>query len=108
MRKEMTDAERAFWWQVRDRRFYGHKFRRQYLIGKYIADFVCLERRLVVEIDGSQHAERTAYDLARDTFIASQGFRVLCFWNGEILTGLDGVMQVVLDALGGEAVSPSP
>jgi adenine-specific DNA-methyltransferase len=100
MRREPTAAELRFWYEVRDRRLGGLKFRRQYLIGPFIADFVCLERRLVVEIDGGQHADRVVRDTARDAFIAAQGFQVVRFWNHEVLTNMDGVARTILAAAG--------
>jgi very-short-patch-repair endonuclease len=95
MRQVSTDAERKFWWQVRDRRFGGYKFKRQFPIGRYIVDFVCLEAKLVVELDGGQHADQTAYDSVRDTYSKARGFRVLRFWNTELLTNADGVLEIL-------------
>ena len=96
MRRISTDAERKLWWEVRGRRFGGHKFKRQYLIGRYIVDFICLEAKLVVELDGGQHADRTAYDEMRDAYLRARGFRVLRFWNTEFLTNKDGVLEALL------------
>lgn len=90
MRKEPTEAERKLWHLLRDRRFSGFKFRRQVEIGRYIVDLVCLERRLIVEADGSQHAE-SAYDAERDAWIATQGFRIRRFWNADILQRPDEI-----------------
>lgn len=100
MRREPTAAELRFWYEVRDRRLGGLKFRRQHLIGVFIADFVCLERRLVIEIDGGQHADDVVRDAARDCVIAAEGFRVLRFWNHEVLTNMDGVARVILAEAG--------
>ncbi len=107
MRHIPTDAEKKFWWQVRDRRLGGYKFKRQYPIGNYIADFVCLECHLIVELDGGQHAERADYDAARTKSLSDAGYRVMRFWNDEILTNMDGVIDGVLVALR-EPLSPSP
>ncbi|HVW72561.1 MAG TPA: endonuclease domain-containing protein [Rhizomicrobium sp.] len=96
MRRDSTDAERKFWWLVRDRRFGGYKFKRQFLIGRYIVDFVCLEARLVVELDGGQHADRIAYDEIRDAYLKARGFQVFRFWNTEFLTNKDGVLEILL------------
>jgi very-short-patch-repair endonuclease len=96
MRRNSTDTERKFWWEVRDRRFGGHKFKRQFLVGRYIVDFVCPEAKLVVELDGGQHAEQTAYDEMRDAYLKARGFRVLRFWNIEFLTNKDGVLEELL------------
>ncbi len=84
MRSEPTDAERALWRILRAKRFDGFKFRRQAPLGRYIADFVCLEKRLIVEADGGQHNE-SAHDAARDAWLRGQGFHVLRFWNQEVL-----------------------
>ena len=99
MRHMPMDAERKFWWQVRDRRLSGFKFKRQIPIGKYIVDFVCVEKRLVVELDGGQHALQEDYDRIRDKFLEARGYRVLRFWNDEVLTNMDGVIEGVLMAL---------
>ena len=94
----MTDAERRLWSALRDRRFDDYKFRRQFPIGNYIADFVCLEHRLIVEADGSQHDE-SVRDAGRDLWLEQQGFRVLRLWNREILLNLDGALLSILAAL---------
>ncbi|MFL5258160.1 MAG: endonuclease domain-containing protein [Hyphomicrobiales bacterium] len=108
MRREPTEAENRFWWEVRDRRLYGHKFKRQHVIGAYIADFVCLSKRLIVEIDGGQHSERLDYDQGRSAELEKLGFRVIRFWNVDVLGNMEGVIDAVLAELGGEAGSPSP
>ena len=99
MRHVPTDAEKKFWWQVRDRRLAGYKFKRQFLIGRYIVDFVCLDRGLVVELDGGQHAQQTAYDKEREAFLRTRGFRVIRFWNYDVLTNMDGIVESVLREL---------
>lgn len=99
MRREPTAAELKFWYAVRDRRLEGHKFRRQFTVGSCIADFVCIEAMLIVEIDGGQHAEAAARDEVRDTFMRSQGYRVLRFWNHDVLTNMSGVTDAVLAAI---------
>jgi adenine-specific DNA-methyltransferase len=81
MRHVPTDAEKKFWWMVRDRRLGGYKFKRQHPVGNYIADFVCIEAKLVVELDGRQHAEKQKYDAKRDAFFESQGFRIVRLWK---------------------------
>ena len=96
MRHEPTAAELKFWYQVRDRRLDCWKFRRQVPIGPYIADFVCIERNLIIEIDGGQHADQIVRDTRRDAFLASEGFRVIRFWNADILTNIDGVIDTIL------------
>ena len=98
MRREMTPAERKLWYALRDRRLTGIKFRRQVVIGNYIADFVCQQHKMIVEADGGQHNENT-YDALRDRWLKSQGFTVLRFWNGDILDRLDGVLATILNEL---------
>ncbi|MCI4680729.1 DUF559 domain-containing protein [Rhodoblastus acidophilus] len=104
MRKEPTEAEKTLWHILRGRRFSGFKFRRQAPIGPYIADFVCFEARLIVEADGSQHAESTA-DAERDAWFAGQGFRVRRFWNAEILAQREVVEETLWHDLAGRTPS---
>ena len=108
MRHLPTEVERKFWWRVRDRRLGGYKFKRQFLIGPYIADFACLERKLVVELDGGQHAVQVGYDNRRSDFLSAQGFHILRFWNTDVLTNMDGVMETILLALNAPLTLPSP
>jgi very-short-patch-repair endonuclease len=98
LRKRMTEAERAMWSLLRRKQLEGHRFRKQVPIGQYIVDFACLDARLVVEVDGGQHNESTS-DVERDAWLRSQKFRVLRFWNNDVLTNPEGVMQMVLKAL---------
>lgn len=98
LRREMTDAERALWRVLRERQVEGRKFRRQVPLGAYVADFACLEAKLVVEVDGGQHGD--ARDAHRDRWLREQGFRVLQFRNNEVAGNLEGVYQRVVDALG--------
>lgn len=94
MRHEQTDAEKALWRALRDRRLQGVKFRRQVPVGPYIVDFLCLKHRLVIEADGSQHAEN-ARDARRDSYLATHGFSVLRFWNGDILNQRESVLATI-------------
>jgi very-short-patch-repair endonuclease len=98
LRRELTQAERKLWSVLRNRQLSGAKFRRQQPIGPFIADFVCHDRRLIIEADGGQHADRIA-DKRRTSFLESKGYRVLRFWNNDILNNLDGVAQVIASAL---------
>ncbi|MGH8491773.1 MAG: endonuclease domain-containing protein [Moraxellaceae bacterium] len=98
LRRKMTDAERLLWQKIRASQFMGLKFRRQYPLGPYIVDFICLEQKLVIEVDGSQHAD-SAEDVARDAWLGSQGFKVVRFWNHEVLLNVDGVLQALTLAL---------
>ncbi|HMM63708.1 MAG TPA: DUF559 domain-containing protein [Mesorhizobium sp.] len=95
MRKEATEAEDRLWQELRGRRLDRIKFRRQAPIGNYIADFVCLEARLIVEIDGSQHAD-SDYDRWRDMALNERGFRVLRFWNDDVLRDIGSVCDTII------------
>jgi very-short-patch-repair endonuclease len=101
LRRNATDAERALWGGLRARRLGGHKFRRQWTIGPYITDFCCVESGLIVEADGGQHTAEA--DRKRSQYLDSQGFRIIRFWNNDVLSNLDGVLATVLEALGGLA-----
>ena len=99
LRRDSTDAEMAFWLQVRDRRFMGLKFKRQIPIGPYIVDFLCPERGLVIEIDGGQHGENNG-DEVRDAFLATQKLKVIRFWNNDVMSNIDGVLTQLTEILG--------
>jgi very-short-patch-repair endonuclease len=98
LRQDSTDAERRIWSALRARRLLKYKFRRQRPIGPYIADFVCIKHRLVVELDGGQHADDTA-DARRTAWLESRGWKVIRFWNNEVLANTDGVVETILLAL---------
>jgi very-short-patch-repair endonuclease len=91
----MTDAEAKLWSRLRDGRSLGAKFRRQVPIGSYIADFCCRSSKLVIEVDGGQHAERAAQDASRTRMIAQHGYTVLRFWDDEVLKNAEGVLEVI-------------
>jgi very-short-patch-repair endonuclease len=93
----MTDAERMMWFQLRDRRLGGFKFKRQWTIGRYVVDFCCIEQHLVVEIDGGQHSE--ARDAGRTAALESDGYRVVRCWNNDVLENLEGVLTSLLAEL---------
>jgi very-short-patch-repair endonuclease len=99
LRRDATDAERYLWSRLRARQLLGFKFHRQFQIGPFIADFCCRSARLVVELDGEQHFERRAADLERSTFLAEQGYRVIRFWNHEVLREIERVLETILQAL---------
>ncbi|OGW81765.1 MAG: hypothetical protein A3G33_05635 [Omnitrophica bacterium RIFCSPLOWO2_12_FULL_44_17] len=99
LRKNMTDSEKMLWKRLRMKQFEGLKFRRQCSIENYIVDFACFERKLIIEIDGGQHAEQVLYDSKRDDWLRKQGFCMLRFWNNEVQQNLEGVLQVILDHL---------
>jgi very-short-patch-repair endonuclease len=101
LRARMTEAERKLWFALRDRRFARFKFRRQVPVGRYIADFICFEARLVIEVDGGQHADSTRDDL-RDRWFIANGFRVQRFWNNDVLSNLEGVCTLIAQALDAE------
>jgi very-short-patch-repair endonuclease len=107
MRHVPTEAEKKFWWIVRAHRLSGYKFKRQYPIGRYIADFVCLEAKLIIELDGGQHAGQKDYDAARDTFLRSKGFTVWRLWNADFLKNRDAVARKLLAILD-SVTAPSP
>ncbi len=107
MRREPTEAEAKLWSMLRGARLGGLKFKRQEQLGDYIVDFVCFGSRLVVEADGSQHAE-SAGDVVRDAWLQGQGFRVLRFWNNDVLGNPEGVALAILDAAKPPLPNPSP
>lgn len=96
LRKNMTDAERHLWQRLRGKQLSGVKFRRQQSIGKYIVDFVSFERRLVIELDGGQHATQADYDAERSAFLQKQDYCVLRFWNHEVLQQTEAVLESIL------------
>lgn len=99
LRKNPTQAESVLWKHLRYRQLDGHKFRRQVPIGPYIADFMSLENRLIIEVDGGHHPDRAAYDSERTTWLQSQGFCVLRFWNNQVLQDIESVKEAILKAL---------
>ncbi|MBL0543320.1 endonuclease domain-containing protein [Aeromonas caviae] len=101
MRREATLAEQKLWLQLRDRRLAGVKFRRQMPIGPYIVDFISLEQRLIIEVDGSQHNEPAGrqHDGARTTYLNQQGFRVIRVWNNDVLSRMEAVLELLLLSL---------
>ena len=106
MRHAPRDAEHRLWQILRARRLSSFKFRRQMPIASFIVDFVCLGRRLIVEADGGQHGEDV--DAGRDFYLKTQGFRVLRFWNNDIFTNEEGVIERILEALEAPLPNPSP
>ena len=97
LRKEMTDAEKIVWYFLQAKNVNHLKFRRQEPIGKYIVDFVCFEKKLIIEIDGGQHAENKNRDLERDTWLHTQDFTVLRFWNNEVLENRTAVLDKIIE-----------
>ncbi|MBI5522944.1 MAG: endonuclease domain-containing protein [Desulfarculus sp.] len=107
LRRRQTDAERLLWRKLRARSLADYKFRRQHPLGPFIVDFVCTEKKLVIEADGGQHAANARRDRRREQYLASQGYRVLRFWNTDVLLNIEGVLAVILEALR-ESPSPRP
>ena len=99
LRRNPTEAERTLWKHLRMRQLDGCKFRRQQPLGQYIVDFVCLEKRMVVELDGGQHTEQADSDAERTTWLEAQGFRVMRFWNHDVLNNIEAVKEVIRGAL---------
>jgi very-short-patch-repair endonuclease len=99
LRKNLTDAERRLWKHLRSRQIDSYKFRRQQPIGSYIVDFACFEKRLVIEVDGGQHSQQAGYDDTRTEWLESQGFRVLRFWNNQVLQEIEAVKSAIWEAL---------
>lgn len=105
LRSNQTDAETKLWYYLRAHRFMGLKFKRQKPIGQYIVDFICIEQKLVIEIDGGQHTEQIEYDMARTKFLQAEGYRVLRFWNNQVLSEIEGVLEAIRMEI---ALSPTP
>src|SRR5262245_46221821 len=99
LRHDMTDAERRLWYHLRAHRFGGLKFKRQVPVGDYIVDFLCFEHRLIIEVDGGQHAE-SIEDHHRDEWLKSEGYKVLRFWNSDVLRGTNSVLEKIAKAVG--------
>jgi len=114
LRSTMTDTEQFVWYRLRARRFQGFKFRRQVPLGRYVVDYVCFEKKLIVELDGGQHAEQQEYDEARTQYLEKSDYRVLRFWNHDVLKDWEVVEEVIWRALqayglrGDGSTSPCP
>ena len=106
LRSEMTDAERKLWYYLRAGRLGGWKFRRQHPVPPYIVDFCCLEKNLVIELDGSQHTPEN--DAARTRYLESQGWRVLRFGSGDALKQTEAVVEAIWNIVGDRTLSPTP
>jgi very-short-patch-repair endonuclease len=98
LRKNSTDAEVLLWQRLRARQLNGIKFRRQQPCKNFILDFLSFEKRLIIELDGGQHAQERHKDIERDRFLSENGFRVLRFWNNEVLKNIDGVLEVIRES----------
>jgi very-short-patch-repair endonuclease len=106
LRQNQTDVEYLLWQKLRNRQILNFKFRRQFPIDPYIADFSCLELKLIIELDGSQHFEQAHYDNERDFYLAQRGFKVIRFWNNDVINNIEGVLEkiylVILEITGKE------
>ncbi|MFH0341219.1 MAG: endonuclease domain-containing protein, partial [Chromatiales bacterium] len=107
LRKNSTEAERCLWSRLRGRRLEGIKFRRQQILGPYVVDFLCVEPKVVIEVDGGQHAEQVLNDLQRTDYPTVSGYRVRRFWNHEVLGDPEAVLESIRAALV-EIPSPQP
>ena len=102
LRRSSTDAERLLWKNLKVKQVEGFKFRRQQPIDNYIVDFVCFENRIIIEVDGGRHTSEK--DSERDSYLKKHGFKVLRFWNNEVLTNVEGVLEIIMK----NCLSPSP
>ena len=105
LRKNSTEAERKMWSIVRNRKFFNFRFHRQHRIGYYIVDFVCLKKKLIIELDGNEHRYQVEYDVIRDDYLNAAGFKVLRFWNYEVMKNIESVLSIIFKAL---TPDPSP
>jgi len=109
LRNNPTEVEKLLWRRLRMWQLDDYKFRRQQPLGNYIVDFVCLEKRLIIEVDGGQHAEQSDYDAERDDWLREQGFIVLRFWNNDVLKNFEGVTERIFETLKSSPfLNPSP
>jgi very-short-patch-repair endonuclease len=111
LRKQSTDTEQALWRHLRAKRLHGFKFKRQQPIGNYIVDFVCFERKVIIELDGGQHAQEDQMrkDQERDNWFKRQGYEVLRFWDNEVLKNTRGALEVILEkCLNNPPLNPLP
>ncbi len=108
LRKDQTDAENRLWFFLRNKRLGGHKFYRQFVFGPYIADFCCRRKGLIIELDGGHHAEAKLKDAIRTEYLRRRGFKVLRFWNNEVMKNVELVLEVILKNLGAGDSFPHP
>lgn len=97
LRKNLTDTEKLLWYHLRKRQLNGLKFRKQAPIGRFVVDFVCLEKRVIIEIDGSQHLLQTTRDQKRDLWLQKEGYRILRFWNSEVFEHTEEVLEIIFN-----------
>ena len=106
LRKNMTPEESLLWSRIRKKQIHGHRFRRQHPIGPYIVDFICLDARLVIEIDGGQHNQPTQQEQHRADYLMEQGFQALRFWNYEVRQELQTILEIIAQSLQGKNLLP--
>jgi len=106
LRRQQTDAERVLWLRLRNLRLAGWKFKRQVPIDRFIVDFLCADAKLIVELDGGQHAVRTRDDEERTKTLEAMGYLVLRFWNNEVMRNIEGVLEEILNTLNQEPLEP--
>jgi len=99
LRNELTPAKKKLWSYLRGDKLNGVSFRRQHAIGNYIVDFVSIKKKLVIELDGSQHLEQAEYDAERSRYFESQGYKVIRFWNNDVMNDINGVIRAIEFAL---------
>lgn len=107
LRHEQTDCENLLWSRLRAHRLFGLKFRRQQPVGRYVVDFLCPERKLIVELDGGQHMDQAGHDAERDAWLIREGYVVLRYWNNEVMSNLEGVLEDVARCAGVNFSPPS-
>ena len=107
LRNQSTDAERHLWQHLRGKQVAGHRFRRQVPVAGFIADFACLEAKIIVELDGGQHAQNAGYDERRNRLIEAQGFRILRFWDNQVFLETQAVLQEIMRVLESRAPHPN-
>jgi very-short-patch-repair endonuclease len=107
LRKEQTDAEKIIWQCLRNKQMNGNKFRRQFQIDKYIVDFICLNKKLIIELDGGQHANNKK-DLKRDAFLKSKGYNIIRIWDNEVMSNKEGVLEMIENIINADAPHPNP
>ena len=95
LRKEPTPAEQKLWTYLRGNKLNGVKFRRQHAIGNYIVDFCSIKAKLIIELDGSQHLEQDKYDVERTRYLNAQGYKVIRFWNNQVMNDISGVIRAI-------------
>ena len=107
LRQQSTEAEKRLWSRLRSKQMHGFKFRRQQQIGNYIADFVCFEKGLIIELDGGQHAIDLKRDKQRDDWLRSEGFEVVRFWNTDVFENIEGVLEAIRNIVLTPSLGPS-